>query len=75
MSAAERLQASLNLADTSTREILWGVVNVMRRCDPLYCNAHAQEPCTDEEWDTALQAAEDELDRLGLAPHAAGVTP
>lgn len=68
-------QAELLLIGPDTLDILWKLVNVMNRCDPLYCNGHMQEPCTDSEWDEALSAAEDELNRLGIAPHPPGVLP
>jgi len=62
-------QQSFDLTGTTTRETLWTIVNAMQRCDPLYCAAHQQEPCSDAEWDAALTLAENELERLGLPPH------
>ena len=62
-------QQSLDLSDGTTTTVLWNLVNVMNRADPGYCQSHCQEPCTDKEWDAALQAAEDELNRLGIPPH------
>ena len=38
------------------------LVDAMRRSDPDYCLVHQCEPCTDEDWDTALQAGEDVLE-------------
>lgn len=41
---------------------LVAVVDVMRRSDTEYCGAHESEPVTDDEWDAALEKAEDALD-------------
>lgn len=42
-----------------SRELLKRVADVMRRCDPEFCEAHSAEPTTDEEWDEVLEQVED----------------
>ena len=43
-------------------EVIRQLVSVMRRSDPEYCDAHGIEPCFEEEWDAAMEAAEDWLE-------------
>jgi hypothetical protein len=40
-------------------ELLKRVADIMRRCDPEYCESHSVEQTTDEEWDDLLEAVED----------------
>ena len=40
-------------------ELLKRVADVMRRCDPEYCESHSVEQTTDEEWDALLEQVED----------------
>lgn len=37
-------------------------IGAMRRSDPEYCMSHDCEPCSDEDWDTAIAAGEDALE-------------
>ena len=43
-------------------EVVALLVDAMRRSDPEYTLAHSKQPCTDEDWDTAIQAGEDVLE-------------
>ena len=43
-------------------EVIACLVDAMRRCDPEYVQAHGVADCTDEDWDTALEAGEDALE-------------
>ena len=43
-------------------EVVALLVDAMRRSDPEYMMSHEGEPCSDEDWDTAIQAGEDVLD-------------
>jgi hypothetical protein len=53
----------LDLTDrTELLEVIDLLVDAIRRSDPDYCEAHGCEPCSDEDWDTALQAGEDSLE-------------
>ena len=55
--------ASIDLTDPAElREIIAVLVDAMRRSDPDYVQAHGCEPCSDEDWDTAIQAGEDALE-------------
>jgi hypothetical protein len=38
------------------------LVDAMRRADAEFTRAHGVEPCSDEDWDTAIQAGEDVLE-------------
>lgn len=42
--------------------LLKRVADIMRRCDPEYCESHSIEQTTDEEWDECLEAVEDAED-------------
>lgn len=41
---------------------LRALVDVMRRSDPDYVASHGCAPCTDSEWDRALEQAEDVIE-------------
>jgi hypothetical protein len=43
-------------------EVVALLVDAMRRSDPEYTLVHQREPCSDEDWDTAIQAGEDVLE-------------
>lgn len=46
--------------------IIRQLVDVLRRSDPEYVESHeGAEQCTDDEWDDALEAAEDFLEEHG----------
>ncbi len=47
---------------TDLRQALEKCVDVIRRSDAEFCGAHSREPVSGEEWDQALEAAEDALD-------------
>lgn len=50
---------------TSRAELLECIavlVDAMHRSDPDYVQSHGCAPCTDEDWCSAIQAAEDVLD-------------
>ena len=38
------------------------LVDARRRADPDYVQSHGCEPCSDEDWNTAIQAGEDVLE-------------
>jgi hypothetical protein len=38
------------------------LVDAMRRSDPDYTMVHQCEPCSDDDWNTAIQAGEDVLE-------------
>jgi hypothetical protein len=38
------------------------LIDAMRRSDPDYVTTHGCEQCSDEDWDTAIQAGEDVLE-------------
>ncbi len=56
MSETERLRAALAAC-----------VDALRRADPAYCALHGVSIVTGDEWDAALQAAEDALEAEGQA--------
>lgn len=43
------------------REVIALLVDAMRRSDPEYTLVHGSEPCSDDDWNTALTAGEDAL--------------
>jgi hypothetical protein len=43
-------------------EVVELLIDAMRRSDPEYIRAHGCNPCTDEDWDTAIQAGEDVIE-------------
>ena len=43
-------------------EVIAVLVDALRRSDPEYCDAHGVEQCSEDEWDTAIQAGEDALE-------------
>lgn len=43
-------------------EVVELLVDAMRRSDPDYVQAYGCEHCTDEDWDTAIQAGEDAIE-------------
>lgn len=43
-------------------EVIAMLVDAMRRSDAEYALPHGVEPCSDEDWDTAIQAGEDCLE-------------
>lgn len=45
--------------------IIRELVDVLRRSDPDYVESHGVEQCTDDEWDAALEKAEDFLEEQG----------
>ena len=42
--------------------LLARVADIMRRCDPEYCESHSVEQTTDEEWDELLMEVEENYD-------------
>ena len=50
------------LPGASVSALLKRVADIMRRCDPEYCESHSVEQTTDEEWDDLLEAVEDAED-------------
>ncbi len=43
-------------------EVVELMIDAMRRSDPVYCQSHDCHPCTDEDWNTAIQAGEDVIE-------------
>jgi hypothetical protein len=48
----------------SAAEVVAMLVDILRRSDAEYCAAHRGEPVTDEEWNEALEVAEDWLEDI-----------
>jgi hypothetical protein len=63
--AAARQLDSLDLTDPAElSEVIEILVDAMRRADPDYVLTHGCEPCTDDDWDTAIEAGEDALEAM-----------
>ena len=59
----EAYEAALDLkAPAELLEVIEVLVDAMRRSDPEFCMSHDCEPCSDEDWDTAIAAGEDALE-------------
>jgi hypothetical protein len=43
-------------------EVVAMLVDAMRRSDPEYTLVHGSEPCSDDDWNTAISAGEDVLE-------------
>lgn len=43
-------------------EVIAVLVDAMRRSDPDYVMTHGCEQCSDEDWDTAIEAGEDAME-------------
>ena len=54
-------QAELIVARDQVKQL----VDVLRRSDPDYVRSHGVEPTMDEEWDKAIEEAEDWLEQNG----------
>lgn len=55
-------------------EVVALLVDAMRRSDPEYTMVHGCEPCSDDDWNTALAAGEDaiEANEAGERPSMVG---
>lgn len=60
--------------DLTTRaellEVIAVLVDAMRRSDPEYVAAHGVAQCSDEDWDTAIEAGENALEACEQADSA-----
>jgi hypothetical protein len=49
-------------------DLLKRVADVMRRCDPEYCESHSVDQTTDDQWDDLLAEVEDACDEDRQSP-------
>lgn len=59
----EWYEGALDLkAPAELLEVIACLVDAMRRSDPDYVQSHGCVPCSDQDWDTAIEAGENALE-------------